>query len=158
MKQQKEGLTVEELLKTRYKVIADWPGRATSFGSPMAVGAIIELSEITENGNPYDFIRQSGNKYSWKSENGMKVVGEKFFDSYPHLFRKLHWSEEREESDMPEYLKHENSGSVSKAAKIQSSGWFSYDGKHFAPIDGYIPATHEEYLSYTQNQIKDNGK
>lgn len=37
---------------------------------------------------------------------------EQKFKKYPHLFRKLEWWEERDEKDMPEYVKCEFEGNV----------------------------------------------
>lgn len=61
-------MTTKELLRPRYKVIADYPQ------SIYEVGYVIELYHKT---NPV-------------------VEGQKgFYDMYPHLFKKLEWWEER---------------------------------------------------------------
>lgn len=65
---------VADLLKPRYKVIADWPYMPKH----------IKVGELASE----NFI--------------MKAM------QYPHLFRKLHWSEEREESDLPKFVGYKN--------------------------------------------------
>ncbi len=89
-----EKLTVEELIKPRYQVIADYPG------SEFQVGYIVELKDIY----PY-----SGMSFSL---NGGIVVAPSWFDKYPHLFKKLAWYERRELRDMPDYVKVVNPNSL----------------------------------------------
>lgn len=73
-------MTVEDLLKPRYKVIADFPM------------SICKVGEILEPQGKYFPVIEGG---YWNIE----------IYKYPHLFKKLEWWEEREESDMPEYVK-----------------------------------------------------
>jgi hypothetical protein len=70
----------EELLKPRYKVIADFP--YNTFGE---VGSILDRD------------------WGWNGddENGFKH----HISHYPHLFKKLQWWEERKQEGMPEYVK-----------------------------------------------------
>lgn len=74
-------MTPEELLRPRYKVIADYPGNAWE------VGLVI----------PSEY-------------HAIKIITDNmiaFYDKYPHLFRKLEWWEERNIEDMPGYVKDE---------------------------------------------------
>jgi len=68
-------LSTEELLATRYKLIADYP-----HNKYYSVGEIFKHNQIgKETQLPYY--------------------------KYPHLFQKLAWYEERKITDMPEYVK-----------------------------------------------------
>lgn len=73
---------------------------------------------------------------------------------YPHLFRELHWSDERPLSDLPEYVKFKNE------PKVYRVTWEDYLGNHpfcdgedktdFAVGWSFhkqnsLPATEEEY-------------
>ena len=88
---------ISELLKPRFRVIADWPNMPID----LKVGEI--LMEGIVNG-----------KLCWRhvqrGDNGYKstvatVHGPEF---YPHLFKELAWFEEREIGDLPEYVKWHN--------------------------------------------------
>ena len=73
------GNNVAELLKPRFKVIADYPE------SKFKVGEIIQLT--------------------WNDPFPDKYGGyETFYNKYPHLFKKLEWWEDRKESEMPQYV------------------------------------------------------
>lgn len=81
MKNNLEGDKVAELMKPRYKVIADYPD------SKYKVDEIIELT--------------------WNDPLPNKYGGyQSFYNKYPHLFKKLQWWEERKEDEMPEYVKY----------------------------------------------------
>jgi hypothetical protein len=123
-------MTSEELMKPRYKVIADYPG----LPHYMPVGFIIKEQETL----PYFF----------------NLV----IDKYPHLFKKLEWFEERSIEDMPQYVKyvntHTNETIVCKIFKYEfkpTGDVISYTkddiGKlYLGAID--FPATEQEYLNY----------
>ena len=136
-------MTVEELMKPRYKVIADYP--KCPFGD---VGRVIEL----KNG-----------KYEWAEYDGMYSENESFFQEYPHLFKPLKWWEDRKPEDMPEYvkLKPEYGGRVYKLSEAKES----YGGKafmfdypiteHWIDLSQCIPATETEYTQYiNKNKVK----
>lgn len=92
-----------------------------------------------------------------------------FWDKYPHLFRKLHWWEEREVSEMPECVSFiskslkekygdEDEAKIRKFIKIirwakdDEGNWF-YSGSKFNRIGHtYMPATLEEYNQYIQTK------
>ena len=85
-----------------------------------------------------------------------------FLDNYPYLFRRLHWFEEREIQDMPQYISID-----SKVWKIKEwrkdiiGHWYPMnevdaksDSENFSNISWHFrsthskPATEEEYNSY----------
>jgi hypothetical protein len=77
--------SVEDLLIDRYKVIAPWPEMERWLAR---VGDI-----LTDNG-----------KTAVKNQDGDAVpVFE--WETFPHLFKKLEWYEDREPSEMPQYVK-----------------------------------------------------
>lgn len=69
-------MTAEQLMKPRFKVIADYPGNHIEIGTVIAE----------------DYGR---NHYDAPNE----------FEKYPAIFKKLEWWEERSIEDMPEFLK-----------------------------------------------------
>jgi hypothetical protein len=76
-------MTTEELLKKRYKVIAPVPFHTVAGFNKIPVGFIFEYDEFNPLGCEFPC---------------------KFID-YPRIFKELFWWEEREEKDMPEYVK-----------------------------------------------------
>lgn len=73
-------MSTEELMKVRYKVIADYPGMDDFY----------KIGEIIQPRYPIHY------------------------GSYPHIFKKLEWWEERKESDMPQYVKSLNTTLIYK--------------------------------------------
>jgi hypothetical protein len=137
--------TTEELMKPRYKVIADWPGVA---------------GKVTSG----DIIVRDG------AHNGFWVAGEQFTEDklkdYPHLFRKLQWWEDRKKEDMPEYVKENE-------YKIYYSSWvikgdflkmiLSENPNELQCAEYFVlknvmcffePATESDYSTYLQSQQK----
>lgn len=119
-------MTPEELLRPRYKVIADFPY------NDRKVGSVINCSTH----NPYP---------------------QQHLDKYRNIYKKLEWWEDREEKDMPKYVKNVNKGhgGVFKAIFYmeETSAFFMFleersihpyhpDEKH------WLPATKEEYDNY----------
>ncbi len=96
------------------------------------------------------------------------------YAKYPHLFKKLEWWEDREEKDMPEYLKCE--GVIRKFKQIHNiesqtiqlfdnEGEIEYEenvynklngkGYEIYPIEYWKPSTQQDYETYlttTQNK------
>lgn len=124
-------MTTEELLKPRYKVIASYPNNEVLVGT----------------------------KFYKESESfffpGTDV------DKYPHLFRKLSWWEEREEKDMPQYVKMESPFDNLKVGIYEVEKWvqepnadiwfkLSFDEVGFSmdAVKDCFPATPEEYQAY----------
>lgn len=74
-------MTTEELLQPRFKVIANFPDNTRNIG---------------------DIIYVDNKKEKYWSDNY-----EKWLSTFPHLFKKLEWFEDRKVEDLPEYLKDE---------------------------------------------------
>lgn len=128
-------LTVEELLKPRYEVIALYPD------CDFKIGQIIEFEDRDEKG----ILTFRESEY-WSPQD---------FDNYPHLFRKLSWWEKRSVEEMPEYVKdekgvgritermHKNLKDCIIVAFANGNGCCSH-------LDNWLPATELEY----QSQVK----
>lgn len=69
------------------------------------------------------------------------------FQSFSHLFRKLEWWEERNEKDLPSYVKGQATQRIVKVKEYDlEGGWIEFiDG--FGVSKNYLPATEEEYLA-----------
>lgn len=127
--------SVEELLKPRYRVIADYPGSA------FQIDQIIVPELVNE-------------RHEFPSGVILKLT------AFPHLFRKLEWWEDRKPEEMPEYVEYAENGMVAKVHHFDletTSPWFMYleGGVHpYCPGGSalenthWIPATHDEYLAY----------
>lgn len=138
-------MTNEELLRPRYKVIADYPNATYD------VGAI--LIEHEETGELYSI------------EHGFsptpKIITPAIAKDMPHLFQCLNWWEERKMEDMPEYVKGFKQSIITRidGEKVKWSffngdvGGIEYDrsiGGGGTLIKYLIPATLEEYNNYTK--------
>lgn len=116
--------TIEELLKPRWVVIQPYPG------SILSVGHIITRTF------------------------SMGLLQENVLDKYPHLFRKLHWSEILQEDDRPEYIKCIKDATI----PVNSSSYrFFHEGRIYKnegriPLDTMEPSTEEEYLKQHKKQ------
>lgn len=129
-------MTPEELLKPRFKVIANYPN------SPFQIGDILPKALETD----------------WVYlDEGMQKQTLLECEKYPALFKKLEWWEERAEKDLPQYLRLK--GNIWKVDKWKENfiGKFtpSYkneEGNDFLSIEWhffkneFLPATEEEYL------------
>lgn len=119
-------MTKEELLRPRWKVIAEFPD------SSFILNEIIESDTFT-----------TMKDYKYKME------------CFPALFKKLEWWEERDEKDMPEYLKYKGtdylrygSPQVNEIVKVESFCEDSVNSKYGCDwIIFYEPATEEEFLN-----------
>jgi hypothetical protein len=135
-------LSKEELLKPRYKVIADYPL------SEYKVGFIIQGTGFTK---------------PWK--DNFKTF---FYEDYPNIFKKLEWWEERKIEDLPEYVRF---GEFDKEHAIYKVKYFTGKEvelyAHYMPcgfaenmnlylvslkFPNNFPATHEEYEQYQQSK------
>lgn len=118
-------MSIEELLKPRFKVIADWLGNDC-----FIVGDIFFDDDI----------RRTTKK--WKNA---------VFSGFPHLFKKLEWWEERKKSDMPEYA-YDNAydNKIGKVIRVLDRGVCITQKDNLVNWVDCYPATKEEY----QNQNK----
>lgn len=107
-----------DLMERRFKVIADYPQ------SDYKIGEILDRD------------------WSWdgNDEDGFKHS----ISQYPHLFKELAWYEEREDSDMPEYVKDTLSETVYKMNYFLNN--------HVVFLQEYLPATKEQYEQYLNKQ------
>ena len=116
-------MTKEELLKPRWKVIADYPGMLYEVG---------DIIPAYDNGVAYIV---EGDSYS--------------MIDFPALFKKLEWWEERTQEQMPEYIKDSSDGVIYKleyrnrAAFIEYRYWVEWVAVNFG--SHVTPATQEEY-------------
>jgi hypothetical protein len=131
-------LTIEQLLRPRYKIIADYPG------NPYEIGRIIS------------FDRQR--MIIMETESCVLLAPVEGFDSYPHLFELAHWSEGRTKEEFPEY--------VAFAPKFKAEEIYKVEQLHttekgfvqsilcegeivpYSPGIYHRPATQEEYEAY----------
>jgi hypothetical protein len=135
-------MTVEELLRERYMVMALWPN-----------SEFFEVGEILET---------SGD-CAGKNKTGSGVFQYPIYkpQNFPANLCKLHWSENRELKDMPEYLKHTVQGKTTyhKVNNWDMANLIWYgDGdergniKMWHPDHTYQPATESEYLDYINSK------
>lgn len=131
----------------RFKVIADYPGNL------LEVGSVLELQQW--NSEKYEFKYMDDNEeYYYLSESTLQRCDKNF--------RALSWYEEREESDMPKYLKYAtykySPPFVVYPAKFikEKNGWTVKVDNHIIPHGNYLndklPATKEEYDQYINKQ------
>lgn len=123
--------SVVDLMKPRYKVIADYPDGRHKVGNI-----------ITPNKSGY-----------------CPYVGNA--DQYPHLFKKLEWYEDREETEMPQYVKSIMTEKVFKTDMwlLDEDGDIYFDSDECRNLSmyphNYLPSTETEYNSY---QLKNPSK
>jgi len=130
--------SIEQLLKPRYKVIADYPSND------------FEIGQILIESNTVEDWLQTDN---WL--HGIKLSAAK---AYPHLFKQLSWWEEREVGELIGLIVKKISYpfTITKVnAPISIDGrFFVWDNmKNSAPFEDYLPATEAEYLTYINKEI-----
>jgi len=127
---------VEDLLKPRYKVIADYPF------CPFEVGEILYEHE--------------GKFYVYEDSGRYPINPEAF----PAVFKKLEWWEERKESEMPKYVKNAADGYIFELMEqSKHTPCLVVVGHYYEPhkwhtgthsLYDLLPATLEEYLNKKQ--------
>lgn len=138
-----EEQKVQELLKPRVKVIALWPfcQHHNSIKDQPKVGDIFEVSP--------------GGSIANDSMTVLRV------EIYPHLFRKLEWWEERDESKMPGYVKPDPNGIIESLAKSEQvfdargkweleieNFWLVLSEGHHIHASHLLPVTAADYHAY----------
>jgi hypothetical protein len=120
-------MTQEELLKPRFKVIADYPESIFKIGD-------IKNADMILNGT-------TGNPI--------------YLRSYPHLFKELKWYEHQRLENMPLYIKGMYKA-IFKVDRYEGSaeGWWTpiVNDKRWVLDPTMLPATEEEYNNYTSTQ------
>ena len=115
-------MTTEELLRPRWKVLADYPR------NPFEVGNILE----TDDKGVYTLWEHDGKDYLTLSD-------------YPSIFKRLDWWEERDEKDLPNYVKYKGC----EMFRLKVNNYQEDCVNHNIGCDWislYEPATEEEYL------------
>lgn len=128
-----EQTQIQELLKPRYLVIADYPY------SPWIVGEILLVDNKKGElvGESIGYV-----DYAYR-------IFENEISNFPHLFRKLEWWEHRKPEELPQYVK-----SLDKFGEVfRADGFTSLE--QAAKYLNLFPATEQEYLTY---QTSINGK
>jgi hypothetical protein len=137
-------MTPEELMKPRYKVIADYPS------NEFEVGQVIEFDTKQKwFTGELDWVSKTT-----KTKYGYSQFSIKKIDNFPVVVKKLDWWEEREIEDMPEYVKdklkvvktlyREIGGRLLCYDKDQDD--FPYKYTHIQP------ATEQEYINQNTNK------
>lgn len=129
-------MTVEEILRPRYKVIADYPMSKMYFN----IGDVLYWNQ------QHDSYRIDDKKVSMAKET---------VESYPHLFKRLEWWEERKPEDMPEYVKciktPDNFHFPEQFYRVHYANGICYSNIQMAVIfetNCYLPATLQEFNEY----------
>lgn len=120
-------MTVEELMKPRYKVIAPYPSMKAE---GLNVGDIIVCK---------DFDNDFSEKY-WCEMN----------DAYPHLFRKLEWWEFRSDQNIPKYIKFNDISCFYPVERVCKGVDAPFNGFGFT-YNQFLPATEQEYNDYIKS-------
>lgn len=121
----------EELMKPRFKVIADYPGNM------FRVGEILEATEFPK--------RWAGEKFNLNNNHPSE---------YPKIFMELHWWEERKDEDTPQYLKRPKNGVVFEPYHIDiETGYYyedekEYNANDYSQLSDVLPATESDYQEY----------
>jgi len=128
------ALSVEDLNKPRFKVIADYPE------NPFSIGQVLQL-------------RIFGANHAYCDIYGHYSKDIKFFNKYSHLFKKLDWWVDRKIEDMPEYIigKHAGEENYIKVDKwiMGDAGYpitISDGVTYYAPYSK--PISKEEYETF----------
>lgn len=138
------SINANDLLKPRYKVINDWPGRRD-----FVVGEIVTLDK--------DFSPQY-KKYEVEDCSGVRTYITPFFEMFPLHFKRLKWFEEIKYTELPEYIKWTDPSNKTDVVYFKAEGWSSspnmgtfckcHTTDALLFIDDCEPATKEEYESY----------
>lgn len=129
-------MTPDDLLRPRYKVIADYPKMECEVGD-------IFHKLTFDNGN-----------YTYVTNHDSPMLGRiigHMIERMPHLFKPLAWWEERKPEEMPEYV---NCPSRKMFLKIEHWGesYFIIEGRQKMQYRNYTPATREEYEAYQKTK------
>jgi len=141
-------MTTDELLNTRYIIIADYPN------SPYKIGDIL---------HKYTWVETATSFYTTDPECLIQgTIGtSEIIESYPSIFRKMEWWEGRAPEDMPKYLKVIETGEIEKTTRyfidtkipayytgiLEKKGIFKGEETPFN-LKATLPATEEEIYDY----------
>ena len=139
-------MTKEELLKPRYKVIADYPY------CPYMIGSLVEDTAtrfLLTRTNCYD-------SFEMDIVEQDNYVTEETILKYPHLFKPLNWWEDLKPIEFPKYVKSKHGGIfevinwTTNPNTAQLGSIYAKEG--FLFIEDLLPATKEEYDN--QNKVQ----
>lgn len=121
-------MSIEELLRPRYKVIADYPK------------SLYHVGDIINAGG-------TGEDCIYCDREGPRMR------HYPHLFQPLRWWQELAENEMPSFVKDTRDGVVykilSQSPHTPSDALVVYaKGRGWISLYDTAPATEEEYTLY----------
>lgn len=142
-------MTKDELLKPRWKVIADYPY------CPYQIGDMVEVSDLGIHF--HCTTTKVYNSFNAEMENQVNYFSIELIKNFPHLFRELHWSEDREISDLPKYVKGVDGyykGKTFKIAHLSQNGriWHvDNEIEHQTFLrwaTDFIPADESDYNDY----------
>jgi hypothetical protein len=127
-------LTVEELMKPRFEVIADYPNNPYEINDVLTK---IDGIQIYSNGR-----------------RGMSITD---LESFPNLFREMEWWEIRPEQDMPKYIKWVDDYGDHEVLKVEEweSGVAILDKSRRSIATmcrNLFPATEAEYIAQLEQQ------
>lgn len=147
-------LTKEELLKPRYKVIADYPFNPYNIGDLVVFSDSMESFHLTTT-----WFWDEGEKMESDNYSSIKTI-----EKYPHLFQPLPWWSDRKIEDLPDYVKsnpeYAKPGLVFKVFEVKEyedgicithndigdiNKPFSSTPTH---LKYFLPATKEEFEEY----------
>lgn len=126
-------MTNEQLFIPRYEVIADF------WDNPFPVGTIIVLNGMYKINEKEKRFFHDGFGGTWYEHE---------FSDYPHLFRLMHWSEQRNESDLPDYVKYEINGTAKVENILDRKNEFQNISTNHLIRLNCLPATEEEFNEY----------
>lgn len=134
-------MSIEELLKPRFEVIAEYPN------CNFKIGDILKP------------IKNATNNWYFIEKEYEPVLLLEVIEKYSHLFKKLQWFEKRNEEEMPKYLKHTLSDKSTTYHKVKSYDLsnpkfieWKFDDKEWGNFGmwakdfNYMPCSEEEYL------------
>jgi hypothetical protein len=137
-------MTVEQLLRKRVVVENKWPN------CPFEVGDI-----LIKDGDYYWVVGAIG----WYSKYEVEDI-----EPFPYLMRPLEWWEEREVSEMPEYVKDIGDGEIFKVREwldnsmsviwLNDNKKMNHTGFHQASSEHFLPATPADYENYLKHKTK----
>ncbi len=98
----------------------------------------------------------------YKVEDNL-LVKSSYLDTFPHLFRKLQWYEQRVLAEMPDYVKDTNGGEVYKVWEYELKSlsvtiWmnepniYCQDGKHTTHLEHFNPSSLVEFMEFKEKQ------
>lgn len=135
------------LLTPRYMVEADYPN------SPFRVGDVLRRHVYLESDETYYVYA--------KVPDNFNIVLHDYIDDdvivkYPHIFRPMHWSEQRELGEMPRWVIWRSTGAISPCEWVEHKKSFGclIRGQKFTSLNAFLPATESEYLEYLKSKEK----